>query len=421
MVLMKRIFLSALHFRINTRYQVSSIGAEMLEFLSDYGKPSAPCPAAIQRKYIWMESLEIPKALISAEQLRELKSHLRPSFIPIDQENRLIKICDEDTGIIMWRLSNGIPVNYRISKSEANSGVMRLIVGGGRAAETAEAMGAVIVGVRTLSEGGCVGNFTREQVELFCVNHLINCSLESTEEFISMEIRFTLRDDGMRAAFQLLHMVLEQSVWLDDAFDRAKQFYLSYYRSIPKSIERATAHKLIVDMLNEDERFVEPTPHSLQQLTLEQVKDAVMSQFVCDNMEVSIVGDFSEEDVESCILEYLGTARRTLLMRHEAEIKSNTYWLGLMAHLQATSVPSKDISCIKDLISLYEAATVEDVYTAYEQLQIDENSLYSCIGIVGAHVGESVEASLIEEESVEGLHNVIPIGRGSSTVTRPTM
>ncbi|CAA0811256.1 Insulinase (Peptidase family M16) family protein [Striga hermonthica] len=92
-------------------------------------------------------------------------------------------------------------------------------------------------------------------------------------------------------------------------------------------------------------------------------------------------------------------------MRHEAEIKSNTYWLGLMAHLQATSVPSKDISCIKDLISLYEAATVEDVYTAYEQLQIDENSLYSCIGIAGVQVGESVEASLVEEESVEGLHN----------------
>lgn len=49
------------------------------------------------------------------------------------------------------------------------------------------------------------------QVELFCVNHLINCSLESTEEFICMEFRFTLRDNGMRAAFQLLHMVLEVS------------------------------------------------------------------------------------------------------------------------------------------------------------------------------------------------------------------
>lgn len=41
---------------------------------------------------------------------------------------------------------------------------MRLIVGGGRAVEGSESKGAVIVGVRTLSEGGRVGNFSREQV-----------------------------------------------------------------------------------------------------------------------------------------------------------------------------------------------------------------------------------------------------------------
>lgn len=46
---------------------------------------------------------------------------------------------------------------------------MRLIVGGGRAAETLEAKGAVVLGVRTLSEGGRVGNFSREQVINFIV------------------------------------------------------------------------------------------------------------------------------------------------------------------------------------------------------------------------------------------------------------
>ncbi|KAL8474428.1 hypothetical protein ACS0TY_031045 [Phlomoides rotata] len=611
-----------------TLEEVNSVGAKVLEFIADYGKPSAPPPAAIVAcvpKKVHIDGigetefkiepeeilaaieaglkepieaepeLEIPKELISSEQLQELLLQQHSSFIPVDQENKLTKVFDKDTGIVQRRLSNGIPVNYKISKSEANCGVMRFIVGGGRAAESAEAKGAVIVGVRTLSEGGRVGNFSREQVELFCVNHLINCSLESTEEFISMEFRFTLRDDGMRAAFQLLHMVLQQSVWLDDAFDRAKQLYLSYYRSIPKSLERSTAHKLMLAMLDGDERFVEPTPNSLQKLTLEQVKEAVMNQFVCDNMEVSIVGDFTEEDIESCILEYLGTvkasrgseraqkyspiifrpytadlqhqqvflkdtderacayiagpapnrwgftfegknllesvinvsasgehlkfegqdkdlqrklrahplffaitmgllqeiinsrlfttvrdslgltydvsfelnlfdrlnlgwyvisvtstpekvhkavdacknvlrglhsnqiapreldrARRTLLMRHEAEIKSNAYWLGLMAHLQSTSVPRKDISCIKDLASLYEAATLEDVYAAYEHLKIDDNSLFSCIGVAGSQAGEVVTDPIVEEEWVEGFHNVIPVGRGSSTMTRPT-
>lgn len=84
----------------------------------------------------------------------------------------------------------------------------------------------------------------------------------------------------------LLLIVLQHSVWLEDAFDRARQLYLSHFRSIPKSLERSTAHKLMLAMLNGDERFVEPTPESLQNLTLQSVKDAVMNQFVGDNMEV---------------------------------------------------------------------------------------------------------------------------------------
>ncbi|XP_062165357.1 stromal processing peptidase, chloroplastic [Alnus glutinosa] len=612
-----------------TLEEVNAIGAGVLEYIADFGKATAPLPAAIlacvpkkvhvdgigetefkispteitdamkaglQEPIEAEPELEVPKELISSSQLQELRLQCKPSFIPLSAETNVTKVHDKETGITQSRLSNGIPINYKISNTEAQGGVMRLIVGGGRAAESSESKGAVVVGVRTLSEGGRVGNFSREQVELFCVNHLINCSLESTEEFISMEFRFTLRDNGMRAAFQLLHMVLEHSVWLDDAFDRARQLYLSYYRSIPKSLERSTAHKLMLAMLDGDERFVEPTPKSLQNLTLQSVKNAVMNQFVGRNMEVSIVGDFSEEEIESCILDYLGTvratrdserehesspiffgpspsdlqfqqvflkdtderacayiagpapnrwgltvdgkdllksisnismiegaqstseelhmegkdlqrklrghplffgitmgllaeiinsrlfttvrdslgltydvsfelnlfdrlklgwyvisvtstpgkvhkaveacknvlrglhgnkitqreldrAKRTLLMRHEAEIKSNAYWLGLLAHLQASSVPRKDISCIKDLTSLYEAASIEDIYLAYDQLKVDENSLYSCIGVAGAQAGDEITG---EDESDEGLPGVIPVGRGLSTMTRPT-
>ncbi|KAJ6880301.1 stromal processing peptidase [Populus alba x Populus x berolinensis] len=618
-----------------TLEEVNSIGAKLLEFISDFGKPTAPIPAAIvacvptkvyfdglgETEFKISSSeiiaaiksgleeaieaepeLEVPKELITSTQLEELRLRLTPSFIPLVPDADYMKLHDPETGITQCRLSNGIAVNYKISKSESRGGVMRLIVGGGRAAESSESKGAVVVGVRTLSEGGRVGNFSREQVELFCVNHLINCSLESTEEFICMEFRFTLRDNGMRAAFELLHMVLEHSVWLDDALDRARQLYLSYYRSIPKSLERATAHKLMTAMLNGDERFIEPTPQSLQNLTLKSVKDAVMNQFVGGNMEVSIVGDFSEEEIESCIIDYLGTvratrdfdreqefnpvmfrpspsdlqfqqvflkdtderacayiagpapnrwgftvdgkdlfesmsgisvtadaqpnsdpqqidskdvqkdkqgklrshplffgitmgllaeiinsrlfttvrdslgltydvsfelslfdrlklgwyvvsvtstpgkvhkavdacksvlrglhsnkvaqreldrAKRTLLMRHETEIKSNAYWLGLLAHLQASSVPRKDVSCIKDLTSLYEAATIEDIYAAYEQLKVDEDSLYSCIGVAGAQAGEEINA-LEEEETDDDFQGVIPVGRGLSTMTRPT-
>lgn len=46
---------------------------------------------------------------------------------------------------------------------------MRLVVAGGRARELPDASGAVAVGVRTLSEGGAVGGFSREQVCTVCL------------------------------------------------------------------------------------------------------------------------------------------------------------------------------------------------------------------------------------------------------------
>ncbi|CAN6201068.1 unnamed protein product [Urochloa humidicola] len=609
-----------------TLEEVNTVGAEVLEFVSDFGKPNAPLPAAIVAcvpKKVHVDGvgetdfeiypdeiteaikagldepiypepeLEVPKELITQSELNELKLQHKPSFVPLTKEENVVKVFDTETGIAQRRLSNGISINYKITQNEARVGVMRLIVGGGRATEDSESKGSVIVGVRTLSEGGCVGNFSREQVELFCVNNLINCSLESNEEFIFMEFRFALRDNGMRAAFQLLHMVLEHNVWLEDAFDRATQLYLSYYRSIPKSLERSTAHKLMLAMLNHDERFVEPSPHSLQKLTLQSVKDAVMNQFVGGNMEVSIVGDFTEEEVESCVLDYLGTvraanssnteeriekisfrsfpsdlhsqqvyikdtderacayiagpapnrwgfategndlfnvirrssdaeisepvisdltgkkhidvrshplffgitlsllaeiinsrlfttvrdsmgltydvsfelnlfdkldlgwyviavtstpskvhkavdackgvlrglhssrivereldrAKRTLLMKHEAETKTNAYWLGLLAHLQSSSVPRKDVSCIKELTTLYESATIEDLYLAYEHLKVDDSSLFACIGIAGAESGEDTN----DDEADMDLHGMAPMGgRDLSTMTRPT-
>ena len=50
----------------------------------------------------------------------------------------------------------------------------------------------------------------------------------------------------------------------------------------------------------------------------------------------------------------------------------------------------QDISCIKDLTTLYEIAAIEDVYLAYDQLRIDDDSLYSCVGIAGAQAGDEI-------------------------------
>lgn len=47
-------------------------------------------------------------------------------------------------------------------------------------------------------------------------------------------------DGGLPATLQLLHLFLEAPRWESTAMERAKQMYLSHFRSLPKSLERAT-------------------------------------------------------------------------------------------------------------------------------------------------------------------------------------
>ncbi|EXB88270.1 putative zinc protease pqqL [Morus notabilis] len=245
---------------------------------------------------ITLDEIETPTELISQSQLQELWLERQPSFVPLTNSNQDVKkLHDKRTNIIHRRLSNGISIIYKMSKNEGHESVIRVIIGAGRAHESSDLKGAIALGVQTLCEGGCVGNFSNEQC---------------TEEFITVEVSFTSRDNGMQAAFQLLHMLLEQSIWLEDAFDRARQLLLSNFQSNLKSLEQSTARKLMLAML-EDERFIEPTQKSLKNLTLQSVKDASLNKFIGNNIEVSIVGDFSEEDIESCIINYLGTIKAT--------------------------------------------------------------------------------------------------------------
>ena len=98
---------------------------------------------------------------------------------------------DSVAGIVQRRLSNGMRLNYWHTQNEPRAAMIRVVAAGGRASEGAEAgpsgVGAVVLGARTLSESGTVGPWRRDQVELFCLSRLLNCILETDEEFAYMD------------------------------------------------------------------------------------------------------------------------------------------------------------------------------------------------------------------------------------------
>lgn len=516
-----------------------------------------------------LADVDVPDALVPADIATSLVVKYEPEFVE--------ESIDDTTQVLQKRLSNGIRVNIRRTDNEPRGAMVRLVAAGGRAEERRgvvgpDGHGVIAVGTRTLSESGTVGSWSREQVELFCISRLINCVLEANEEFVCMDFHFAVGDGGLAAVMQLLHLFLEQPRWEESAMERAKQMYISHFRALPKSLERATVDRIMEAMLGPDRRFRDPSVEEIEALTLSGMEKGVMRQLrALDRVEVSIVGDVDLKEAEDAVLSYLGTvvsnpsnakgndvqntaspllgepitvcnppmeerhtvwhlkdsderacayiagpapgrwaaftgqssnnsnfnssqfmesqteaeaqmerererqrqirqshplyasvtlgllteiinsrlfttvrdtlgltydvsfelalfdrlpsgwfhvnvtstpqkirdammaslqvlrsgksqrftqrdllrAKRTLLTRHESDLKDNAYWLALLTHLQSDTVPSKSVECLADLKMMYEAVTVEDIHDAYEQFDFSDEAVFTCIGTSG--------------------------------------
>ena len=64
-------------------------------------------------------------------------------------------------------------------------------------------------------------------------------------------------------------------------------------------------------------------------------------------------------------------------------VQGNVYWLGLLTHLQSPEVPLKNLASLRDLVAMYEAAKVEDLYDALASFSLDDESVFTCIGVSG--------------------------------------
>uniref|UniRef100_A0A383WE33 Peptidase M16 N-terminal domain-containing protein n=1 Tax=Tetradesmus obliquus TaxID=3088 RepID=A0A383WE33_TETOB len=540
--------------------------------------------------------VELPQHLVDPQEIEATMQELQPRFIPLQGELEQLlatppealepALCcpptDEDTGITQRRLSNGIRINYRHTDNEPKAGLLRIVAAGGRASEPREpgpgGVGAVAVGTRTLSEGGAVGGWSREQVEAFCIANLIQSVMDSNDEFLVLDVHFAATNGGLACAFELLHQVLQCPRWEPAAFERSKLAFIATGQSVGKSLERASSSKIMEAMLGPDMRFRDPPPEMLEQLTLEGVRDVLAAQLHPSNLELNVAGDFEPEELEALVLRYLGPAdfepeelealvlrylgtissplpppsraslmgppisfqdpplqqraitwhlkdsderaaayiagpapcrwgpfgsraplaplhkgispppppatnpaaaaaataarrahplyatvslqllaevinsrlfttvrdslgltydvsfevttydrlrtgwfsvlvtsypdrihealaaslavlrelalspvtprelmraKRTLMTRHESELKDNNYWLGLLTHLQSPDVPYKRVECLRDLRCMYESATIDDLYDAYTRFDFSDEAVFTCVGTSG--------------------------------------
>lgn len=168
------------------------------------------------------------------------------------------------------RLSNGIRIGVGKNTAESQRGHLKIIAPGGRDAEKRLGFksGSMAVGSRTMQEGGAFGPWTREQVELFCVDHLLMVEVNCNEEALTIEFGFPTSnvgnvgfgDDvqlgitGTEAVLQIVREIVVGFHWENDALGRSKQSYRSSHEGLQKNLEGKSTEMIMEAMTNNDDR-----------------------------------------------------------------------------------------------------------------------------------------------------------------------
>eukprot|EP00968_Pinguiococcus_pyrenoidosus_P026966 scaffold7344_cov242-Pinguiococcus_pyrenoidosus.AAC.2 len=266
------------------------------------------------------EEVVVPNTLITRQQVQQLRAASPPHSVKAELPAEV----EDSSGVEMRVYDNGLKVNYRRCDHESQSGLLRLHVPGGRWAELQHGVASVLVGAKTMQEGGAMLDFAREQVELFCIDRFVMVEIMATEERVTFDFTFpTTRPDGtlqhqesasgedsvtgLEAVLQITRCLLDGYIWEEDAFKRACQGFNQAYEASSKSLEGAATEALASVLTGNDKRFLTAAPEDIKKLKLADVKKAMLSQLRPDNAEVSISGDFDQADLEKFLDDYLGT------------------------------------------------------------------------------------------------------------------
>eukprot|EP00804_Cyclotella_cryptica_P018155 CCRYP_005917-RB/>CCRYP_005917-RB protein AED:0.04 eAED:0.04 QI:187/1/1/1/1/1/3/382/1138 len=272
-----------------------------------------------------VEDVVVPHTLVTAEELEEAMKTYPPKWeagqftdgTPNTPADRITR------PFTLRRLSNGIRVGIAQNTAESQRGHLRLVAPGGRDAEKRLGFkeGSLAVGARAMQEGGSFGQFTREQVELFAVDHLIMVEINCDEEALVMDFVFPTTNvgntgygdekqmgiTGTESVLQIVREILIDFNWEDDALGRSKTSYRSAHESMGKSLEGKSTEMIMNNLTGGDKRFLSIDSKTIDAVTLEDAKNAVMSQLIPSELEITVAGDFVVQDVLDMILQYIGT------------------------------------------------------------------------------------------------------------------
>ena len=87
-----------------------------------------------------------------------------------------------------------------------------------------------------MQEAGDVGDWSRKQIELLTMQHLLVYDAEPEVEYMFMDSAFAT-EGGLRTILEIIHLTLTRANWNEQALERVKDIYRMFAINTNKNIE----------------------------------------------------------------------------------------------------------------------------------------------------------------------------------------
>lgn len=219
------------------------------------------------------------------------------------------------SGWTSYGLRNGFKVCARKTDFQAKRVTVRLSTLGSAGLELPSERGATEIGLSVWVNGG-TKDHDASVMQKYLSLHQLTMGANSSGEHMDVVVTVGLAsEDTMERAFELIHAYLTRPAMDERALARHVSAAILQRDKIFKDITQRTILECNRWLCCEDPRLQTPLESDYTALTIEKLRSAVLANFRPSNMDISVVGDFDEEELERCLHIYLGTIENDGLPR----------------------------------------------------------------------------------------------------------
>lgn len=226
-------------------------------------------------------------------------------YLPEPEKNGKITSRRESTdiGVIQIDFENGVRLNLKKTGFEDNVIEFKVLFGTGRFSEPPELSGLSYLSEEVIDESG-VGKLTRDDLEKALAGKKTKVQFKVEEDAFSFKGETT--PEETRLAFQLLQAYLTDLTVRENAYRLSMKRFEQKYDALSSSIEGAMILQGDRFLAGGDSRFGLPPFESFKKLTIADIRNWIEPALNKNRLELSVVGDFSIDEVIDYTATYLG-------------------------------------------------------------------------------------------------------------------